>query len=382
VTQPPDQLDAFREYVRAFIARHVTPDAEAWTQARSVPRALHEAAGAAGLLGLKYPVAHGGSARPYAFTHVMLDEYGRSGVMGCLLTLALQSEFSTPHLALYGSAALQERYLVRAIAGTYILAIAMTEPDGGSDLAHLKTTATPVDGGFRVSGRKWMIGNASLADGVLVVCRAPDQDPKDLPRLTTLLVEAPGFSVVRRLEKTGLHATPNCEIELADCFVPNDHVLGRAGLAIPQGLVANAYERIALAIIAQGAMRAGWEAAARFLSTRKAADRALIEYSPWRHRLTEDFVQMEGSERILRDAIASLATGRPDQMLVLMAKLATTETCQRVLHHAAQAHGARGFLADELVGRLVADARALTVGGGASEALYEALSRVVLKQRT
>ena len=384
MTQPPDQLDAFREYVRAFIEREVAPHADAWTRARSVPRTLHEAAGAAGLLGLKYAEAHGGSARPYAFTHAMLDELGRSGLMGCLLSLALQSEFSTPHLALYGGAHLQERYLARAIAGTYILAIAMTEPEGGSDLAHLRTTATPVDGGFRVSGRKWMIGNASLADGFCVVCRASDHDPAQLPRLTMLLVDAatPGFSIVRQLEKTGLHATPNCEIAFDDCFVPSDHVLGRAGLAIPQGLVANAYERIALAIIAQGAMRAGWEAAVRFLGTRRAGDQPLLDHAPWRHRLTEDNVQMEGSERILRDAIASLATGRPDQTLVLMAKLAATETCKTVLDHAAQAHGARGFLADELVGRLVADARALTIGGGASEALYEALSRVVLRQRT
>jgi acyl-CoA dehydrogenase len=382
VTVVPESLDEFRSHVRAFVEREVAPHAGEWTRARSVPRALHEAAGAAGLLGLKYPVAHGGSARSYAFTHVMLDEFGRSGLMGCLLSLALQSEFSTPHLALYGGAGLQECYLARAIAGTYILAIAMTEPDGGSDLAHLRTTATPVEGGYRVSGRKWMIGNASLADGFLVVCRAPDQDPTQLPRLTTLLVTSttPGCTVVRQLEKTGLHATPNCEVAFDDCFVPSDHVLGRAGLAIPQGLVANAYERVALAIIAQGAMRAGWEAAVRFLGTRRAGDEPLLDHSPWRHRLTEDFVRMEGSERIIGDAVASLGSGRPDQTLVLMAKLAATEACQTVLQHAAQAHGARGFLAEELVGRLVADARALTVGGGASEALYEALSRAVMQR--
>jgi acyl-CoA dehydrogenase len=371
VTRPPDQLDSFRDYVRAFIEREVAPHAAAWTRDRTIPRTLHEAAGAAGLLGLKYPVEHGGSARPYAFTHAMLDEFGRSGLMGCLLSLALQSEFSTPHLALYGGTTLQQRYLARAIAGTYILAIAMTEPEGGSDLAHLRTTATPVGGGFRVSGRKWMIGNASIADAFCVVARAPDDDPTQLPRLTMLLVEAstPGFS---------LHATPNCEIAFDDCFVPSEHVLGRPGLAIPQGLVANAYERVALAIIAQGAMRAGWEAAVRFLGSRRIGEQALLDRSPWRHRLAEDFLRLEGSERIVADAAASLDTGRPDQVLVLMAKLAATEACQTVLQHAAQAHGARGFLADHLVGRLVADARALTVGGGASEVLYEALSRLVV----
>ncbi len=378
--QVPEQLDAFRIHVRAFIEREVVPHADAWTLARSVPRSLHEAAGAAGLLGLKYPAAHGGSARSYAFTHVMLEEFGRSGLMGCLLTLALQSEFSTPHLVLYGSPALQERYLARAIAGTYILAIAMTEPDGGSDLAHLRTMATPVEGGYRVTGRKWMIGNASIADGVCVVCREPEPQAGQLPRLTMLLVDSttPGFTIVRQLEKTGLHATPNCEIALDDCFVPSDHVFGRPGLAIPQGLVANAYERVALAIIAQGAMRAGWEAAVRFLGTRQTGDQSLLDRSPWRHRLAEDYVKIEGSERILRDAVASLATGKPDQALILMAKLAATEACQTVLQHAAQAHGARGFLATELVGRLVADARALTIGGGASEALYDALARVVM----
>src|SRR5688572_21083049 len=101
---PPEKLDDFRDYVRTFIEREVSPNAERWTRERSVPRALHAAAGAAGLFGLKYPVEWGGLNRPYAFTRVMLDEFGRSGFMGCLLSLALQSEFSTPHLALYGGA--------------------------------------------------------------------------------------------------------------------------------------------------------------------------------------------------------------------------------------------------------------------------------------
>jgi alkylation response protein AidB-like acyl-CoA dehydrogenase len=377
VTEPPDQLEPFRTYVREFIAREVAPHAEQWTRQRSVPRSLHEAAGAAGLYRLKYPVACGGLSRPYAFTHVMLEEFGRSGLMGCLLSLVLQSEFSTPHLALYGGAALQQRFLVPAIAGTCITAIAMTEPEGGSDLVHLRTTATPVEGGYRVSGRKWMIGNASLADAFFVVCSAPDQREGELPRLSMLLVEAknPGFSVVKQLEKTGLHATPNCEIVFDNCF---DHVLGRPGLAIPQSLVANTYERVALAILAVAAMRAGWESAVRFLGSRRAGDRALIERSPWRHRFTLDYLKIEGAERIVNDAAASLDSGKPDQALVLMAKIAATEACQEVLQHASQAHGARGFLAEELIGRLFVDARALSSGGGATEALIEALSRIVL----
>lgn len=377
---PPEQLEAFREYVRAFIAREIVPHAEQWTRERSVPRALHAAAGAAGLLGLKYPTELGGLNRPYAFTQAMLDEFGRSGLMGCLLSLVLQSEFSTPHLALYGGPALQQRFLARAIAGTWILAIAMTEPEGGSDLVNLRTTATPVDGGFRVTGRKWMIGNASLADAFCVVCRTHDHVPGQLPRLSMLLVEAttPGFSVVRQLEKTGLHATPNCEIAFDDCFVSDENVLGRSGMAIPLSLVANTYERVALAILALAAMRAGWQSAVRFLGSRRAGDQALIERSPWRHQLTQDYIRIEGAERIVNDAAASLETGKPDQGLVLMAKIAATETCQQVLQHASQAHGARGFLADELIGRLHADARALTIGGGATEALLEALSRIVI----
>jgi alkylation response protein AidB-like acyl-CoA dehydrogenase len=374
------QLEAFRTEVRQFIQREVVPHAEDWTRRRSVARSLHEAAGAAGLYGLKYPTALGGQDRPYAFTHALLDELGRSGHMGCLLSLVLQSEFATPHLALYGSETLQQRFLARAIAGKCIVAIAMTEPEGGSDLAGLRTSAMPVAGGYRVTGRKWMIGNASLADAVIVLCRDAAHEKGRWPRLSTLLVETttPGFSVVRQLEKTSLHATPNCEIAFEDCLIPQENLLGRAGMAIPQSLVANSYERVALAILAQASMRAGWESAVQFLSSREVGDTPLIERSPWRHRLTQDYILMEGCERIVMDAVASLASGKPDQALVLMAKISATETCQQVLQHASQAHGARGFLAEELIGRLCADARALTIGGGASEALMESLSRIVL----
>ena len=155
-------------------------------------------------------------------------------------------------------------------------------------------------------------------------------------------------------------------------------MLGRPGLAIPQGLIANAYERVALAIIAMGAMRAGWESAVRFLASRTAGGRALLERSPWRHRLTQDYLLIEAAERIVKDAAESLEGGRPDQALVLMAKIVATETCREVLEHGSQAHGARGFLEEERIGRLYADARALTIGGGATEALIEALSRIVL----
>ena len=121
MTEPPDQIEPFRIYVREFIQREIVPHADAWTHARSVPRALHEAAGAAGLYSLKYPVEWGGLQRPYAFTHAMLDEFGRSGLMGCLLGLVLQSEFSTtPHLAaVWQRRAAAWRFLALAIAGTY-----------------------------------------------------------------------------------------------------------------------------------------------------------------------------------------------------------------------------------------------------------------------
>ena len=364
----PPALDEFRADVRAFIERSVVPEADRWTRERSLPRSLFLAAGEAGLLGLKY----GASKRPYAFTQVMLEEFGGSSYMGCLLGLVLQSEFATPHLALYGGEALQRRFLAPAIRGECIVAIAMTVLEGGSELAAMRTTATPVDGGYRVAGRKWMNGNGSLADVVLVVCRAGEPSG-ELPRATMVAVEASQVRVVRQLDKTGLHATPNCELEL-DCFVPASHVLGRPGLALPQGLIANTYERVALAILAVGAMRAGWESAVRFLSSR-----GLLERSPWRHRLTEDYVAIQGALRIVRDAAATL-DGKPDVALVMTAKIAATETCQRVLQHAAQAHGARGFLAEEPIGRLLADARALTIGGGATEALIDALSRVVLRK--
>jgi acyl-CoA dehydrogenase len=150
-------------------------------------------------------------------------------------------------------------------------------------------------------------------------------------------------------------------------------VLGRPGLALPQGLVANTFERVALATLATGAMRAGWESAVRFLGKRDLLDR-----SPWRHRLTQDYIRMQGIAQIVNAAAATLDNGKPDHALVLMAKIAATEACQEVLQHAAQAHGARGFLAEERIGRLAADARALTTGGGATEALIEALSRIVL----
>ena len=114
--------ERFRAQVRVFVEREVAPHAERWARERSVPRALHTAAGAAGLLGLKYPTTLGGTARPYAFTEVMLEEFGRSGHMGCLLSLVLQSEFATPHLALYGGEVLQRRFLAPAIAGTCVVA--------------------------------------------------------------------------------------------------------------------------------------------------------------------------------------------------------------------------------------------------------------------
>lgn len=375
----PEPLEAFRARVDAFAREVLAPAAHAWEAAGEAPRDLFREAGRRGFLGLRVEPAHGGAGLPYPYTQAYLEALGRSGAWGAVLGLVIQSEMATPVLERFGSEAQKRRWLAPAVRGDLVAAIAMTEPEGGSDLAGLRTTATPVPGGFRLEGRKFMVGNGSRAD-VVVVVAALGRRRTRLPRLAALLVprKTPGFRVVRRLEKIGLCATDNAELAFENCFVPDAQVIGRPGRAGSYLTHSNAFERLALAVVSLGAMDALFEHARAFAASRQVAGAPLLAHPLWRHRLARAALRIEASRRLVAGAAESMDRERPDLRLVTMAKIEATECLQRVARTTSQALGARGFLRDDLAGRAHADARALTIGGGTSEVLTEMLANLVL----
>lgn len=379
-TQADDpDLTTFTRGVAEFVDSQIRPFAQKWEESGQVPRTLFAEAGERGFLGLKYSTDYGGTARPYSYTLAYLRGLARSGAWGTMLSLVIHSEMGTPLLSQYGCDDLKQRYLIPAIAGRLITAIAMTEPEGGSDLAGVRTSARRVSGGFVINGRKWMTGNGSSSDIVTVIC-TDDKKQRWIPRLSAIIVprETPGFRVVRKLEKIGLNATDNCELEFDDCFVPEYQLIGTQGRAGFYLARCNAYERLALAACALGAMEQLWAHALEFARKRFVFGKPIIKHQIWRHRFVDFHVDMLSARALIRAAAETIDQGRPNNGLCAAAKIVSTESLQRVAYGASQVFGSRGFLKEEFAARSFIDARALTIGGGTSEVLKEMLADMIL----
>lgn len=384
----PTSADDIRQRVATFVERAGLDHVD-WSAAGPPPDDYYRTAADLGLLGLRYAPELGGAGLPYAATFAFIDELSRRVSVGTGLPLLLQTEFTSPFLHLLGNADQQRRFLAPAIAGELTLSVAITEAEGGSDLGALRTTATPVDGGYRLDGRKWMIGNARFAGAVLVVARLAEREApggeaaggrgKGATKLGVFIVPrgAQGLHVGAAHDKIGTRFTHNHELALEGCFVPAADVLGQADQGAGYLRRVLPYERLAMAIAAVGFGDTLLRQAIDFAATRQLGAGVLLDNALWRHRLTELWMAQRAGALWVADALRGM-DGRPDIAAITAAKVFTTENVARLASVVSQLFGARGLLASEPAGRAYADVRALTIGGGATEALVDFLSRFAL----
>ena len=376
MTDPFDTPErrALRAAVRRFVDREVRPHLDEWERAGEVPRSAHQAAAGAGLLGLTFPTEVGGQGGDLLDLVVLVEELLYAGGSGGVVAALFTGGIALPHLVSAGTPDQVDRWVRPSLAGEKVCALAVTEPDGGSDVAALRTTARRDGEQYVVSGAKTFITSGARADFVTVAVRTGGPGRSGV---SLLVVErgSPGFTVSRRLEKMGWHCSDTAELAFLDCRVPVGNLVGTEGGGF--ALLAEHFvtERLTLAVQAYATAARCLDLAVAWCRLRETFGRPLIERQVVRHTLTEMARRTDVARTYVRHVAERLAAGEEAVAEVCFAKNTAVEACSYVVDHAVQLHGGLGFMRASEVERHYRDARVLGIGGGASEVLTELAAR-------
>ncbi|MDT7568499.1 MAG: acyl-CoA dehydrogenase [Pseudonocardiales bacterium] len=364
----------FQASARAFVDRQVRPLVEAAEEAGSFPAELWKQLGAAGLLGLITPEAHGGADGDGLAVALLAEELARASG-GIAVTALVSAYMAAPHVIRHGTPAQQDRWLAPLAAGEAVAAIAVTEPGTGSDVARVGTTARRTEDGWLLNGRKMFITNAGLADLIIVAARTGDAGRGGL---TLFVVErgAAGLSLGRPLAKMGWHSSDTREVLLDDVALPADAVLGSENRGFYQIMEAFQLERVALAAMGIGHAAECLDLAREYAGQREAFGEPLTHLQTIRHRLAAMEVELEAARLITYQAAARLDAGHPEAARsVARAKYLAAISANRIVDDAVQLFGGAGFVEESPVARHYRDVRILRIGGGTDEIQLEILTR-------
>jgi alkylation response protein AidB-like acyl-CoA dehydrogenase len=371
-----EEHDELRESVRRFVEKELAPNVDEWEDAGFFPDDVFRRAGELGFLGLHYPEEYGGAGGDLAAEVVFVEELAKAGCGAIAMAVSVQSDMATPALAEFGSDDQKERYLRPAIAGTKIAAIAITEPDAGSDVAGIKTRAVRDGDVWRVSGTKLYITNGARADFLTCVVQT---DPGSGHRGISLLLidtESPGVSVSRKLRKLGMWSSDTAEIALDDVSVPHANLIGlEPGQGFAQLMRQLQYERMASAAACIGTADRVIADTIEFAKERTTFGRPIASHQVIAHKLAEAATDLEAARALTYDTVWLLQQGEYPVDRISMAKIFAAQMVNRVADTCLQIHGGAGYMHEYTVSRAFRDVRLQRIGAGTDEIMNEVIAK-------
>ena len=374
---PPfdDEHEELRDSIRRFIANELRPHAQQWEDERWFPNEVFEKLAAVGYLGLKYPEELGGQGGDYIHDAVFTEELAGCGSGGLAAGIGAHIGIATPPVWRFGTDDQRQRFLEPAIRGERIAALGITEPDAGSDVASIKTHAKKVDGGYRVNGSKTFITNGVRADFLVTAVKTGSAGGHQGLSFLILEKEMEGYTVSRKLEKMGWHASDTGELAFQDVFVPDENLLGEENRGFYLIMANFQWERLLMSLGAVGAMGRVIEQTLTFARERKAFGRSISGFQAIRHKIAEMAIKHEAGRDVTYHALRLFCDGQDAVREVTIAKLATQRACFEVADEALQIHGGAGYMKEYEIERAARDARLGPIGGGTDEIMKEILGK-------
>jgi acyl-CoA dehydrogenase len=363
-----------RKLTARFVRRDVLPHLDGWERAGEVPRELHGVAAGLGLLGIGFPESAGGSGGDLLDTITVTAELIRSGGSSGLVAALYTHGIALPHILAAGDPDLIDRYVRPTLAGTRIGALAVTEPDAGSDVASLRTTARREGADYLVNGAKTYITSGVRADFVTTAVRTGGPGGEGIS-LLVIDRETPGFTVGRRLEKLGWHCSDTAELSFVDVRVPAGNLVGAENTGFRAIMQQFGAERLSLATQAYATAERCLDLTLGWCRDRHTFGRPLASRQVVRHRLAEMATRTAGARTYVQQVAIRVASGEPLVSEVSMAKNLAVAACDWVVDQAVQLHGGYGYLRDAEVERHYRDARILGIGGGTTEIMNEIIAK-------
>ncbi|MDF3887229.1 acyl-CoA dehydrogenase family protein [Cupriavidus basilensis] len=365
--------DQFRDAVARFIRKEVAPHVDAWRKSGCCDRTVFEKAGEQGLLLMWAAEQYGGAGMAdFRYEQILYEEMIRHGDIGVFFTL--HSRLVAPYIARLGNDEQKARLLPDAASGKRILAIAMTEPGTGSDLAGIQARARKADGGWLLQGTKTYISNGLNADAVIVVART---DPAQPRAFGLFLVERgmPGFERGRKLDKLGLDAQDTAELLFDNVFVPDANLLGDPAKGLGYLAEGLAEERLLSACQSVAHAQVALDLTLDYVKARRAFGRPLGAFQNTRFALARKHAELDAMQSWIDTLVIEHNAGRLDAPTAASAKLLTSELENRLIDDCLQFHGGAGYMDEYRISRMYRDARVSRIYAGSSEIMLEIVGR-------
>jgi acyl-CoA dehydrogenase len=370
--------EQFRDSVRRFVEREITPHHERWEEEGKVDRSLWLKAGEAGLLCPNLPEAYGGHGADYLFNVVITEELARAGATGP--GFAVHSDMVATYIVTFGTEAQKRLWLPKMVSGEAIGALGLTEPAAGSDLKGIRCRAIRDGNDYLINGQKVYISNGQLCDVIVLACKT---DPQAGSKgMSFILVEAdrPGFRRGRNLKKIGLKAQDTSELFFDDVRVPVDNLLGREGGAFSMAMSKLAEERLTIAVSAITVVESVLQWTIDYTKQRKAFGHAIGDFQNTRFKIAELHAAAVGL-RVFVDRCIDLNLKRQlTGVDAAAAKMLCTELQCRAVDECLQFFGGYGYMLEYPIARAYIDSRVRRIAGGSSEIMREIIGRELFEK--
>ncbi len=361
-------------HIRKFLEKEVQPHLEEWEE-KTFPNSIFQRFGELGFLGLRYPPEYGGQGGDYFSAVVLSEEMARAACGGLGMAVAVQAEMATPPVFRFGTEEQKRRWLVPAIRGEQIAALAITEPDAGSDVAGIQTVAKRYGDEFIVNGRKIFITNGARCHWALVVTKT--ERDRGHSGFNLLLIEkgTPGFAVTRTLKKLGMHSSDTAELLFEDCRVPVSNLIGDEGEGFKNLMWELQGERMIAAAGAIAGARRVFEYAMEYAKDRQAFGRPIANFQVIKHKLVDMGTKIAAVQAFVYQTAKQWDQGEYPVREISQAKLLATQVACEVADDAIQILGGHGYMQEFPVERAWRDARLARIGAGTDEIMKEIIAK-------
>lgn len=371
-----DDLEAIRVGVRQYVENEIVPHVDEWERERIVPRELLDDMGRLGYFGLRIPEEYGGVGLGHIATVVFAEELGRCTSGGTAITVLVHTDLASPYVTNFGSPEQKTRWLPAFASGELITAIGVTEPDTGSDVQAIRTTARRDGDGWVLNGAKMFITNGGFADVVFIAAKT-QSEVKGSRGISIFAVEkgTEGFGASRAIEKMGWHASNTAELVLENAWVPGSHLIGDENRGFYYIMNNFQNERLAVVGLALGEAQKALDLTVDYVKHRQTKGEPLWEKQAVRQRLASRQAEVDAARELAYRAAWMMDQGADAVREVSEVKALVGELENRVLYDCVQFHGGMGFASESSIERMYRDARIASIGGGATEVMLDEVAK-------
>ncbi|RJP18595.1 MAG: acyl-CoA dehydrogenase [Candidatus Abyssobacteria bacterium SURF_5] len=375
-----EEHEMLRRSVRSFLQKEIAPHADEWDRRGGFPhRELFKRFGELGFLGLNIPEEYGGAGGDFVSTIVYGEEMGACNVAGVSASIGMHATIVLPYLSMLGTEEQKQKYLVPGVRGEVIGCLGVTEPNAGSDVGSIRTSAVLDGDSYVINGSKIFITNGGIADFIILAAKTDKE--KGHAGISLFLVDTnlPGFTVSRDLDKLGWRSGNTAELAFEDVRVPRSALFGEENMGFYQIMIHFQEERLYMAIGAVCEAQKALDLAIEYSKDRVQFGRPIAKFQVTRHKIADMATEIEAARQLVYNTIRMHIEQEPCNVEVAMCKLFACEMSNRVINQSLQLFGGYGYMMEYPIQRLWRDSRIGPIGGGTSEIQREIIGRLLLQ---